>query len=482
MRTISLPLLLCVIFLFSADISDDNNNRSYHAGEVVTVGLVEYSEPFRNPLKGFRGEFDDAHTGKYGTLSRTYIKWNDIENNEDDGVVKIIAYCNTLWSGIEHTNTKVIPRIYLHWPHRGLYWPADMTAGDYSSDRFRNRVVALIEKLGEAWDDDPRIAFIEMGIWGLWGEHHNEAFGGFGQPPRIPPDMQKLLGNAFQEFFKKKLVMVRYPDDFRDYSFGIHWDSFIHPEQENHITELLSPYMKNRWKTAVMGGEMAFDWGTKLGKDPTDAVVNHHEEIIHAIRLLHWNHLGWVSDYDRHNPVARDHAGEIQKALGYRFVIDAVRYNKIVGADRELYVSFDVQNMGSSPIYYNLPVEISLLDVESRIPVWSERIRDLDIRTWLPGDLWSKEELAYEIEPEIFTIEDSFNLPETISAGEYIVALSILDPAGNVPSVRFATANYFNGGRHPIGRIGIMTDVQSVTLDPSVFDDLTEDRSLYYVP
>jgi hypothetical protein len=52
---------------------------------------------------------------------------------------------------------------------------------------FRDRVVSLIKKLGEVWDDDPRVAFIEMGIWGLWGEHHHEAFGGFGQLPRMPP-------------------------------------------------------------------------------------------------------------------------------------------------------------------------------------------------------------------------------------------------------------------------------------------------------
>jgi hypothetical protein len=473
--------LLCILLPVRAVDFGEGPGYLIPEHELAIVELSEYSKAFRNPFKGFRGEFNDAQIGKYGTLTRTYIRWNDVENNEHDGIDKIIAYCNTYWSGVEHTNTKVIPRVYLHWPNRGTYWPDDMITGDYDSDKFRDRVVSLIKKLGEVWDDDPRVAFIEMGIWGLWGEHHHEAFGGFGQLPRMPPDMQKLLGDAFRSAFRNKLVMVRYPDDFRDYRFGFHWDSFAHPEQENHVVEFLSPRLKDRWKSAVMGGEMAFDWGTGLGTGPTDAVVNHHEAIVNAVRLLHWNHLGWVSDYDQDNPVARENAEIIQKALGYRFVIDTVRYTKRIEADGELYFSFDVRNTGSSPVYYNLPVEVTLLEEKNRTPVWKGIIPNIDIRSWLPGDDWNTAERKYEIAPEKYTIEYMFTLPAGIPSGEYIVALAVLDPAGNVPALRFANTNYFTGGLHPIGRIGIMTEIRTFMLDPLQFDDLSEDRSLYYI-
>ncbi len=480
MRKVVLLLLLCILPPVHAIDCGEALRCHESERELVSVELSEYSKAFRNPFKGFRGELNDAHIGKYGTLTRTYIQWNDIENSEHDGIEKIIAYCNTHWSGVEHTNTKVIPRVYLHWPNRGTYWPDDMITGDYDSDKFRYRVVSLIQKLGEVWDNDPRVAFIEMGIWGLWGEHHHEAFGGYGRLPRMPPDMQKLLGDAFQNAFRNKLVMVRYPDDFRDYHFGFHWDSFAHPEQEDHIVEFLSPRLKNRWKSAIMGGEMAFDWGNGLGTDPTDAVVNFHEAIVDAVRLLHWNHLGWVSDYDQNNPVARENAEIIQKSLGYRFVIDSVRYTKRIEADREFYFSFDVRNTGSSPVHYNLPVEVSLLEEKGRTPVWRESIQNIDIRTWLPGDDWNSVERIYEIRPEKYTIEYVFTLPTGIPFGEYIVALSILDPAGNVPALRFANTNYFAGGLHPIGRIGLMSEVRTVLLNPYQFDDLAGDRSLYY--
>ena len=61
-----------------------------------------------------------------------------------------------------------------------------------------------------------------------------------------------------------------------------------------------------------------------------------------------------------------------------------------------------------------------------------------------------------------------------------ILALAILDPAGNLPCARFSTVNYFTGGRHPIGRIGIAARPAAVEVDPLTFDDPGADRTLHY--
>ena len=65
-----------------------------------------------------------------------------------------------------------------------------------------------------------------------------------------------------------------------------------------------------------------------------------------------------------------------------------------------------------------------------------------------------------------------------ISSGEYILTLAILDPAGNCPCVRFAINNYYNGGRHPIGKVGINHTIDSFSI--SGFDDIQSDTSLSY--
>ena len=67
-----------------------------------------------------------------------------------------------------------------------------------------------------------------------------------------------------------------------------------------------------------------------------------------------------------------------------------------------------------------------------------------------------------------------------IANGEYIIALAILDPAGMLPSARFAAMNYFNGGRHPIGVTGVGVAPGQYELSPDAFDDPAEDDSLRY--
>ena len=55
-----------------------------------------------------------------------------------------------------------------------------------------------------------------------------------------------------------------------------------------------------------------------------------------------------------------------------------------------------------------------------------------------------------------------------------------LDPAGNLPCARFSFANYFTGGRHPIGRIGAGMRLAAAEWDPATFDDPGHDRTPRY--
>jgi hypothetical protein len=170
----------------------------------------------------------------------------------------------------------------------------------------------------------------------------------------------------------------------------------------------------------------------------------------------------------------------VQKAFGYRFVIDEVRYDAVVLPGQAFTVAFRIRNRGSAPFYYNWPVEVSLLDPKSREVVWKSAFGDVDIRAWLPGDQWNKQSRMYEKEPKTYEVGGSFTVPRDVPRGDYILALAILDPAGMQPAVRFAIENYFIGGRHPIGLIGVGKAPLSVELAPASFDDPAKDRTLHY--
>lgn len=450
---------------------ESDNTNSTTRQSLYTIYPEEYEFAFKNPLKGFRASHDEDH--EYSTLSKTYIGWKELENIASDGVEKIIEVSNSKWSGYESKNIKFIPRVYLAYPRKASGWPSDMTEGDFTSDQFKQRVVALIKKLGKAWDNDSRVAFVEMGLIGEWGEM---------EFPNTRDDIKEAIAAQFAISFQNKLVMIRWPNTYNDdiYNFGYYWDSWGHYDQRYYGFHLNNTSPK--WKTAVIGGEAAYDWGNRLiqpGKSPdiTLSTPIHRDFMIDQIRSLHANHMGWIANYDQKNDSVRTGAEIIQEAMGYRFVISEVSYPKRIDSNTNFLLSFKVKNTGSTPFYYNWPVEVSLLDSKTRLPVWKQTCRNLDIRYWLPGDKWDDNSDSYTIPAETNLINQSFQLPN-LPKGEYILALAILDPAGNRPAARFAIKNYYNGGRHPIGKVGVNQSIESFSV--SGFDDIQSDKSLSY--
>jgi hypothetical protein len=146
-------------------------------------------------------------------------------------------------------------------------------------------------------------------------------------------------------------------------------------------------------------------------------------------------------------------------------LLNEVRYPAVLTPGAEFSVYFKITNVGSAPFYYNWPVEISLLNPATKAVVWKDTFADGDIRSWLPGD-YNSHTRKYEVPAVANTVSGAFHLPGGIANGEYVIALAILDPAGMLPSVRFATINYFNGGRHPIGLAGIGASPGQYELSP----------------
>ena len=477
---IGLPIGTIFAATVSAVFAFDGQTAGKACAHEAVVKPKEYPRALRNPLKGFRS-FRTGETFPYGTMKQTCIRWLDLENDESDGIEKIRRHCDKIWKNYPQRNLKAIPRVYLHWsggqfshlksPRDEAYWPTDMTPNDYSSGQFKKRLTRLIKRLGQCWDNDPRVAYIEMGLIGWWGEMHH---------PHPWPELQKLLGDAFTAAFKNKLILagvdsswgiIRWAGHpscpkFSDYpKLGFYWDNFVEPSEEEQAQYIED--LGDQWHWAVMGGELC--WG-----------LPNWQKVINYIRRLHTNHLSWGAKYQ--DPVnRREWADKIQKTFGYRFIIDEVRYPAMVMPNKPFKVLFILHNTGSSPFYYNWPVGLSLLDVTTKEVVWKDTFKDIDIRKWLPGDKWDPKKQQYAIRPKAYTAESEFTVPAGIQQGRYILALAILDPAGMLPSARFAIENYFTGGRHPIGYIGLGQAIRNPELMDVVYDDPQADWTLHYV-
>jgi hypothetical protein len=463
--------------------------------ELVRLEPLPYDHALRNPLKGLttRGTHTDH---PWATLAHDYLCWNELENDKSDSLQKILDVCNERWAGLPAKNIKVIPRVYLHWSDDDQkYWPDDMQAGDYTSDQFQARLLRLIKRLGQAWNDDPRVAFVELGIFGKWGEHHS---------PSPTEPIQKLAADAFARALPNKQISVRHAwSEFVSQEFGEYWDSFAHLDQMySHGRSIAQLNRESQhYQTNYIGGEVAYDWGNwkvQPGVDPTTslAIRKHRDFVCNTIRWTHCTQLRWIADYDDRSAAARQGADVVQRALGYRFVPTSTAFSPNIDGGK-LCVEVTIRNEGSAPFYYDWPVEFSLLDATDRSVAWRSTAEGIDIRDWLPGDRWTEPEFGiesyrplkgsvkwpqegceWEASPEEYRIAETFRVD--VPAGRYFLAIAILDPAGMLPSVRLATSQYFSGGRHPLGVVVKGAETGGALPLTMKFDDPHEDTTTHY--
>jgi hypothetical protein len=461
----------------------------------IIVHPREFTGAINNPLKGFR----EYKPGGYGLLQREYIKWSDIEVGAGDSVERIIAHTNRITTEkgrrFEELNVKLVPRVYLDWdgsPGK-QHWPADLQPFDYDSPAFQQRLRALVAKLGEAWDNDPRIFAVQMGLIGHWGEHHH---------PAPTADQRRLLAEAFRAAFKNKPVLVRHTDrEFMEAGFGIYYDTFANLDREPpHGPRDQFPWQATHvhpdiWKRAPIEGEVEYNWQQQrpsakpdetFGRTPDETmqVPAFRRYMEDKIRRYHASYLGWIDNYNAVDPAVLAGAAELQKAFGYRFVLDTVSFPIVVPPGGKLTVKLTVRNTGSAPFYLDWPVAAALLDPATRRPVWSAPLDGVDIRRWLPGEDWDSAAFSYRLPARPHDAVGQAALPADLQAGTYILALAILDRQGGmVPSVRFAAENYLRGGWHPFGFIGVGSAPREAELKDIAFDSPAHDDSLrYHVP
>ncbi len=430
------------------------------AQDLITVHPQPSAEPLQNPFIGWRGVNDHiaakgAHDrgvymtsgSRYESLVKWYIGWHQLEELATDGPERITDYMDHAFREFPNKNIRVIPRVTCI-NHTGSQVPSDLpplkdyrASGWYELPEVKARLQRLITRLGVAWDQDPRIAFVQVGIAGKYGEHWD-----LGKMPTV----EKYLHEAYTAAFKNKKLMLRSAGGLpwltsRWFAtagpYGFYQDSFAMDSYDAECRHILALDDGQRWKQAPMGGEIRNFKNPELGQDINDALAlpNGRDQIERWMRRGHTNHIG----LEQLAPIAAAHApaaDRLHKLMGYRFLIEEAIFSKQSAPGGEFRFSLKVRNDGLAPMYYPWPVKVALLDAGRKVR-WAADVKT-DIRTWLPD--------------QPVRMEQSFTLPEDLAKGDYVVSLVVLDPqGGRLPALRFAVQNYWQGGHHPLGISGI---------------------------
>ena len=385
--------------------------------------------PLDNPLKGWCPYPVDGIAQPY-SMVYLYIPWSELE--PEPGRYAFDEWERKGWNVPAAKDKHIVFRVYVDYPTRPSGLPAwlrsagvketayEAHGGGKSPDYDDPRVVAgmerLIEALGRRYDSNPRVAFVQLGLLGFWGEWHTYPV------ERLKPSLatERRVIEAYHKAFPHKILMGRVArDDLgRQPWVGFHDDMF--PEDTDNgqdwsfLATIRSAGRSDNWKTAAIGGEM----------EPFAAKRWLGEGFPRTLDRLESAHFTWVGPYGpalerTTNPDYRTRAEALVRRMGYQYRLVEIRHPRSIGRERRGKVSIRAENEGVAPFYYPWKVELALLD-DSGKPI--EVVpTDADPRKWLPG--------PFRIDAD---------LPIRSPAGRYRLAIGIRDPWLDRPSVGFA--------------------------------------------
>ena len=446
-------LSLLVLFLSGFFISCNDNTVNTNGDNGIT--LTEIDSVLPNPFKGFVPWIGSSNPVYETKLQMATFTWKDLEPQQGN---YNWSRLERNWGNIASTGKRVGFRITAALPGAAGHidipqWLVDMgvtmraytidgqqgLAPDWDNPDFLQAHHEFILALGNRYDQDPCVAWIDIGSYGFWGEWHvwlNDSLAA------TQATKQAILDDYF-EAFPTKAKVIAFDDNFAteyvtDRGGGIRNDCLGTEDSNNWYLESLNqidPTLNDRvWKTAIITGEFCgSDWGAEQG---TTVRFDQNYEFVKA---THWSFIGPAGGaIELQSEQHRQNLDKLHKTLGYRFVLRAVNIPESADAGTTISIMVRVENKGVAPFYFDWPLTLHLVNNTEQSVLRSQLA--VDIRSWLPG---IKENMA------------SVDLPSNLASGTYDVKLAIHDPQTDAPGVLFANTGRDNLDRYLVGRLKI---------------------------
>lgn len=399
------------------------------SAEEVVVRPRPTAGPLDNPLKGWCPYTNAGKIHQPYSMVFQYVQWNELEPIEND--FRFDEWEKT-WDSEYGKDKHVIFRVIVDYPKKSSGLPdwlrskgvketayKDYGGGmspDYNDPIMIASMERLIAALGKRYNDHPRVAFIQIGLLGYWGEWHTYPSTKLYATTQTE---QKVI-DAYRKAFPNKSLMVRYARDYAGKQpwIGFHDDMF--PEDTDNgfdwgfLAGLRKTQRTENWKVAVVGGEMVPGKAKQWLGDDFDTTLT----------MAQRAHFTWVGPYcpaltNSNDPVFRRRSEELVRKMGYEYQIDEVSHPMQVKARQSAKVQFKARNNGVAPFYYPWSVEWALIDGAGGIV--KVHVTDWDLRKWVPGEFTESTELNVDVPP-----------------GTYRLAIGIRDPWKDRPAIRFA--------------------------------------------
>jgi len=443
-------LFACIIYLFACrneSAGPDNGND--------TVLLEEIDDVLANPFKGFCPWIGSSNPIYNTKLQVATFSWKDIESIQ--GVYNW-AHLERNWGNVSLTGRRVGFRISAATPGAAGHidipqWLVDQgvkmrayeidnvygLAPDWDNPNFLQAHHEFIMALGNRYDTDSRVAWIDIGSYGFWGEWHvwlNDSLAA------TQATKQAIL-EAYFTAFPTKAKVIAFDDDFAtnyvvEHGGGIRNDCLGTKASNDWYLESLNridPTLNDRvWKSAIITGEFCGS-----GQGAIEGTTERFNLNYDFIKKTHWSWIGSAGGaIQPQNEEHRKNLDQLHKTLGYRFVIREVSHEKSISAGNALAITIKVENKGIAPFYFDWPVVCYLIDSQGQVLL--QETLDIDIKKWLPGMNENSEQI---------------NISGDIQSGTFDIKLAVHDPEKDEPGVLFANKGKDEFGRYLVSRLRV---------------------------
>lgn len=437
-----LMLLLAAALFASCDPGSKN----------VVVKPVEIDSTLLNPGRGFTSTGnafnenlgDKLHPTSGVNQQRFY--WDQLEPEEGKISYELIdsAIARSVRNG-QRLNFRIMCQdVNMKVPQWALN--AGVKSPFYDNPVFLEKHINLIKTLGERYDGNPGVCFVDIGTVGQWGEWHVDPDAKDANKIIYPTDesVQKIVDAYLLHFKKTPLVSLislkkKYGFQYAT-SKGAGWRADCWGDMDslgwNHMKGVYpqaidSANAHHSWKNGPIAFETCWtmnEW-YKRGWD-LDYILN---------KALEWHATGVNNGTEAIPEEWYPKVQAFEKKLGYRFVLNEFTYPSKAKKKEAINCTMNWQNKGVAPLYntYELAMQlVSRANANERFIISS----DVDLKKLFPGSS---------------DVKSTIIIPGEIKAGEYEVELGIVAPGTKKPAIQLAIAGKTAEGWYKMGTIEI---------------------------
>ncbi|MEC7984383.1 MAG: hypothetical protein VX278_04415 [Myxococcota bacterium] len=356
------------------------------------VLLYDRDRTIDNPLKGFLTSYKwgEPSNAMPHRLEFAYVPLSDIVQSE--GEYRFDSSVEPLLQQASDRGNHLIIRVYIDYPNLESGLPeylldivscssySDYGGGcspDYQDPNLQSAILDFIGAFGAAYDGDRRLAFVQLGLLGFWGEWHTYPHVDWFAADGFQQEVIAAYGDAFQQ----TPLQIRVPvQDTPQRIIGFHDDSFAYSTLGDvdwfFWSKMMAAGTDRHWEHSPTGGEVFPALQAELFSEDYQ-VGEYSQDFAECVSQTHATYMINYNAFHSYSAEQQVQAEEISMSMGYEYTVEQVSVE--VGALHDMTVdirvSVFVRNSGVSPFYY--PLHLTLHSEEGQTWLLQSELNEL---------------------------------------------------------------------------------------------------------